>query len=105
MERTKADESEHLVLDAELGELWKLEGAFDSHARVCQPHPLDDERLPAGQFREFLPVHRASLTFLSMTLIFSITQGPELRFCDGGAAELQHAGQKVYERHRWRGSA
>src|SRR5207248_4887024 len=61
---------EHLILDAELGELRKLEGALDSDARVRQSHPLDDERLPPGQFCEFLPVHPASLTFLSMTLIF-----------------------------------
>ncbi|BFU44755.1 hypothetical protein KRMM14A1004_29920 [Krasilnikovia sp. MM14-A1004] len=59
---------EHLILDAELGELGKLEVTLDGHAGVRQPHPLHGERLTLRQLRQVLPVHRDLLNFLKYEL-------------------------------------
>jgi hypothetical protein len=49
--------NEHLVIDAELGQLWRLELTLDCDAAAGEADPLDHERLSVRQIRQFLPVH------------------------------------------------
>ena len=49
--------NEHLVVDAELSQLRRLELTFDHDAAASEADPLDHERLSARQVRQFLPVH------------------------------------------------
>lgn len=58
--------NEHLVVDAELSQLRRLELPLDDDAAAGEADPLDHERLSARQVRQLLPVHPRFLTLGDM---------------------------------------